>query len=296
MRLRSVELHVTEAVAASSFLQEVWGLLPAGEQGGTRFFRGSGDHPYILSLRQADAPAVGAIEFAASAEEIGRLEQRVRAAGVPCSSFARLDAPGGGSGLCVQGPEAQAYRFVTDSTVPVMADSVDMPIQITHAVINAVDVAASERFAVDVLGFRVSDRTRAMTFVRCDRKHHAIAYAHAQLASLNHIAFEMRDTDAVMRGFGRMRDAGFSSVWGPGRHGPGNNVFGYFIAPFGAVIEYTAEVSEVGDDYRVGNPQDWTWPPGRSDHWGVSVKDSARVMVAERTFRFGAASGNGVVA
>jgi len=52
------------------------------------------------------------------------------------------------------------------------------------------------------------------------------------------------------------------------------------------VIEYTAEVSEVGDDYRVGNPEEWKWPPGRIDHWGVSVKDSAPIMLAERTFRF----------
>jgi catechol 2,3-dioxygenase len=39
----------------------------------------------------------------------------------------------------------------------------------------------------------------------------------------------------------------------------------------------------------VGNPEDWKWPPGRSDHWGVSVKDSAKVMLAERTFCFPAA-------
>jgi catechol 2,3-dioxygenase-like lactoylglutathione lyase family enzyme len=151
---------------------------------------------------------------------------------------------------------------------------------------NAVDVAACEKFAVDVLGFRVSDRTRMMTFVRCNRKHHCCAYAHAEFSSLNHIAFEMRDIDAVMRGFGRLRDAGFQSIWGPGRHGPGNNVFGYFIAPFGAVIEYTAEVSEVPDDYRVGGPEDWKWPPGRIDHWGLSMKDVEKAHVAERTYRF----------
>jgi len=162
----------------------------------------------------------------------------------------------------------------------------DAPIQITHAVINAVERERSERFAVDVLGFQVSDRTRHMTFVRCNRKHHCVAYAHAEFPSLNHVAFEMRDIDAVMRGFGRMRDAGIGSVWGPGRHGPGNNVFGYFIAPFGGVIEYTTEVSEVGDDYKVGGPEDWKWPEGRIDHWGVTAKDVARISVAERLFRF----------
>src|SRR5437016_1800974 len=82
-----------------------------------------------------------------------------------------------------------------------------------------------------------------------NRTNHCIAYARGGFSSLNHIAFEMADLDGVMRGIGRMRDAGFPAVWGPGRHGPGNNLFGYFIGPHGGVIEYTAEVAEVGDDY-----------------------------------------------
>src|SRR5262249_60334152 len=130
---------------------------------------------------------------------------------------------------------------------------------------------------------------KLMTFGRCNRKHTSVAYVHAGFASLNHIAFEMADYETVMRGIGRMRDIGIECVWGPGRHGPGNNVFGYFIAPFGGVIEYTAEVQELDDDYKVGGPEDWKWPPGRIDQWGISVKDTAKTGPAERHFRFPAA-------
>jgi 2,3-dihydroxy-p-cumate/2,3-dihydroxybenzoate 3,4-dioxygenase len=290
MRLRSVELAMPQAQAAAEFLETLWGLMPAGTRSSTRYFRGTGDHPYILAVREADAPAVHAIEFSGLPVEIEATQARAREAGAPVSAFTELDAPGGGAGFVVQGPEAQAYRFVAEPAPAAgLAPERDRPVQITHAVVNAIDVAASERFVVDTLGFRVSDRTRAMTFVRCNRKHHALAYAHSEVSSLNHIAFEMNDSDAVMRGIGRMRDAGYDAVWGPGRHGPGNNVFGYFIAPFGGVIEYTAEVSEVADDYRVGAPDDWKWPPGRMDQWGISTKDTARISVAERRFRFGGA-------
>jgi hypothetical protein len=113
-----------------------------------------------------------------------------------------------------------------------------------------------------------------------------VAYAPADLPSLNHIAFEMRDIDAVMRGIGRMNDAGFPIVWGPGRHGPGDNVFAYFVAPFGGVIEYTAEVSEVGEDHRIGGPEDWRWPPGRIDQWGISAKNLTTIGTAEKRFQF----------
>jgi catechol 2,3-dioxygenase-like lactoylglutathione lyase family enzyme len=272
MRLRSVELEIPDVAPAAEFLEQIWGLLPAGSSGATRFFRGSGDHPYILSLTKAAAPAVAAITFAGTEEEVRKKDRT-------------FDVPGGGKGHEVRGPENQVYRFIVDSKLPRVNER-DKPIQLTHAVLNATDVEACERFAVETLGFKVSDRTAHMRFVRCNRKHHALAYAKSDLASLNHVAFEMPSLDAVMRGIARLREAGYEPVWGPGRHGPGNNVFGYFIAPYGGVIEYTAEVSEVGDDYKVGTPEDWKWPPGRIDHWGMSKKDTAKTGPAERVFRF----------
>ena len=275
MRLRSVELEIPEVAAAAEFLERLWGLAPAGSLGATRFFRGTGDHPYILSLTRAAAPAVGAVTFAGTPEELDKLAK-------PDRSF---DVPGGGRGFEMRGPESQVYRFIADTTVERLPDA-DKPIQLTHAVINSTDVEASERFAVEKLGFKVSDRTAHMRFVRCNRKHHALAYAKSDAASLNHIAFELPSMDAVMRGIGRLRDAGHEPVWGPGRHGPGNNVFGYFIAPYGGIVEYTAEVSEVDENYKVGTPEDWKWPPGRIDHWGISKKDIAKTSAAEKVLRF----------
>lgn len=67
------------------------------------------------------------------------------------------------------------------------------------------------------------------------------------------------------------------------RHGPGDNVFAYFIAPFGAVVEFSTAVEIVPEDYRVGAPEDWTWPENRIDQWGLSGKDLAAPGVAERT-------------
>ena len=269
MRLRSVDLEIPDVAAAADFLERLWGLT----QVAPGFWRGTGDHPYILSLKQSSAPAVAAITFAGSPEEIRQTDRT-------------FDVPGGGRGYETVGPEGQRYRFIVEDDRPKALPHADRPIQLTHAVINSTDVEASERFAVEKLGFKVSDRTAHMRFVRCNRKHHALAYAKSDVASLNHIAFELPSLEAVMRGIGRLKDAGYEPVWGPGRHGPGNNVFGYFIAPFGGIVEYTAEVSEVGDDYKVGSPEDWKWPPGRIDHWGVSKKDTAKTAPAEKVFRF----------
>jgi catechol 2,3-dioxygenase-like lactoylglutathione lyase family enzyme len=273
MRLRAVELKAADLPKAADFLEHTWGLRDAGHRGKTRFFRGTGEHPYVLSLTASSAPGVDAITFAGTASEI---------AGISGEKLGELDSPGGGAGVMVEGPEGQRYRFITDSKVDQQPADGNRPIELSHVVLNTRDWEKCERFAVERLGFRVSDRTRAMRFLRCNRKHHSLAYVNSELASLNHIAFEMRDVDAVMSGIGRMGEAGYACLWGPGRHGPGNNVFGYFASPFGPVLEYTAEIQEVGDDYRVGGPDDWKWPPGRTDHWGISSRDNERMRCAER--------------
>jgi catechol 2,3-dioxygenase-like lactoylglutathione lyase family enzyme len=278
MRLRAIELKAPDMPKAAEFLQHVWGLYDAGRSGGTRYFKGTADHPYILSLTEASTPGVQAITFAGSEEEIRSVRNRVSAAPLPS-----IDAPGGGSGIEVEGPEGQRYRFVAHTPGKALSPERDRPIELSHVVLNTRDWEGCERFAVEKLGFKVSDRTRIMRFLRCNPKHHALAFVNSEISSLNHIAFEMRDLDAVMNGIGRLREAGHACVWGPGRHGPGNNVFGYFVAPFGPIVEYTAEVGEVDESYRVGGPEDWKWPPGRTDHWGISTRDNARMHAAERS-------------
>jgi catechol 2,3-dioxygenase-like lactoylglutathione lyase family enzyme len=273
MRLRSVELEVTDRDTAARFLRDTWGLLDAGERNGTLYLRGTEDLPYVVSVARANAPAIAAVTFSGSRPEIEKIRKRAAASGARVGPIRSFDEPGEGSGFLVEGPEGHVFRFVTEKkrAKKLRADR-DRPMQVTHVVLNARDREACTRFAVDVLGFRLSDRTGFMNFVRCDRVHHAIAYASADNSLLNHIAFEMVDIDAVMRGIGRLKDAGFETFWGPGRHGPGNNVFAYFVAPFGAAVEYTAEVQRVGPSYKVGTPEDWKWPPNRNDHWGISAR------------------------
>ena len=274
MRLRAVELRAADVSQSADFLERVWGLRGVPGGGRTRYFRGTGDHPYLVSLTAAPVAGIEAITFSGSPDELQSLRER--------NQTARHFESAYGAGIEVEGPDGQRYRFVTDSSAGQEPAEADRPIQLSHVVLNTRDWEACERFAVEKLGMRVSDRTRIMRFLRCNRKHHSLAYVDAKVSSLNHIAFEMRDLDAVMNGIGRLREAGVPCVWGPGRHGPGNNVFGYFIAPFGGIVEYTAEVEEIGDDYPIGGPADWQWPPGRTDHWGIAARDTDRMQAAER--------------
>jgi catechol 2,3-dioxygenase len=98
----------------------------------------------------------------------------------------------------------------------------------------------------------------------------------------------MASFDAVMRGAGRMRDTGRPIEWGPGRHGPGNNVFTYFVGPEDFVIEYTAEIEQVNEKTPVRTPEDWRYPPGHTDLWGATAPPSERMKSAQKKIRFAA--------
>jgi len=106
------------------------------------------------------------------------------------------------------------------------------------------------------------------------------------LPTLNHIAFDMPEFDSVMRGMGRMKDNGYPIEWGPGRHGPGNNVFAYFCGPDEVPLEYAAEVLQIDDSYQPRGSDFWKFAPGRSDQWGITAPRSARYYRVQRLFGF----------
>ncbi|HEY6454903.1 MAG TPA: VOC family protein [Steroidobacteraceae bacterium] len=285
MKLRSIELALPEASKAVAFFTDIWGLALTEVRSGISYLRGSSGLAYLVSLQERETPFVVSTTFTCAQEELKQLCHRVHAAGWPSTPTDSTD-PGAGHGLLVELPEGELFRFLAGTTEQPAITAKDLPVQLTHVVLNSQDAEASANGAEQVLGFRVSDRTKGMVFARCNDSHHSIAFARAGFSSLNHIAFEMQDLDSVMRGIGRLRDHGFTPAWGPGRHGPGANVFAYFIAPFGAVVEFSTAVAKVPADYRVGTPEDWTWPPGRIDQWGISAKDMAQLGPAERLFVF----------
>ena len=290
MKLRSIELALPDPAGAAAFMVDIWGLAPAEVRGTTHYLRGSGTFPYLMAFEQSDEEFVRSTTFVCSDEELAGITARVAENGWAAKPVTSTD-PGDGAGLLVELPEGTILRFLAGTTevAPIegfaKASKRVRPVKLTHVVFNAADAELMGHAVEDVLNFRVSDRTKGMVFVRCNDSHHSTAFARAGFSSLNHVAFEMDDLDTVMRGIGWMRDNGFAPAWGPGRHGPGDNVYAYYIAPFGPVIEYSTAVEKVPADYEAGKPDDWTWPEQRIDQWGVSDKDFDGLRVAEERFR-----------
>lgn len=287
--LRSVALTVPDLSAAEAFFTSTWHLQVAARTDQALYLRGAGTDHHLLALHHAPGAAqiVHVTLRARSLEALALAAQKTEVAGGQVlAAPAPLTEPGGGHAVTLADPDGRVFRLVHGDEQVDPIDAADMPVRLAHVVLNSSHVEASRQFLEEALDFSMSDRTRIMAFMRCNNDHHSVALGDTDNNALNHIAFLMPDIDAVMRGGGRMKDAGYPIEWGPGRHGPGDNAFNYFVGPFDIVIEYTAEVQQIDDSYKAGQPTDWTWPPGRVDQWGISLPPSARLKEAQRAVVF----------
>jgi catechol-2,3-dioxygenase len=291
--LRSVALEVPDLVAAEAFYTNVWRLAVRSRESGVVYLAGSGTDHHLLSLHQANgAPKIKYVTLRSSSLEA--LDEIAAAAVTQGGKLNRLrettaDASGGVS-IQVSDADGRLFEVVFEdqrfTPAEPSAAIKDVPVRLAHTVLNAHDVASAQAFLEAVFDFRLIDRTGIMAFMNCNIDHHSIAFGITDNDALNHIAFLMPDAESVMRGGGRMRDAGHAIEWGPGRHGPGNNTFNYFIDPFGVVIEYTADVEQIDENYPVRMPKDWAWPPGRFDQWGISPPPSTLLKEAQKKVLF----------
>lgn len=288
--LRSVALTVPDLAQAEAFYTRVWHLDVAARTADALYLRGTGADHHLLALHQAPGPArIRNVTLRArhrqALDEVALAA--VTAGGRVLEPVGPVLEPGGGTAVTVRDADGRVFRLVHDDSRHADGhETPDRPVRLAHAVLNSHDVEATRRFMEQVFDFSLSDRTRIMAFMRCNSDHHSLALGDTDNDALNHIAFLMPDLESVMRGGGRMKDAGYGIEWGPGRHGPGDNAFNYFVGPFDVVIEYTAEVEQVDDGYQAGQPADWTWPSGRVDQWGISAPPSARLKQAQRAIVF----------
>ncbi|GAA4681420.1 VOC family protein [Gordonia humi] len=278
-KVRSVELRTTAAADSADFYENVWGLstVERGEEGA--WLRGTGEEHHVLQLTAADQNGLGRITFAVSTPaDVDEAARRLAERDIPI-----VAGPGptgeiaAGYGVSFVDLEGRVVQLLADAyAVAAMHRADAVPVGVTHIVLNTVDIDAAVAFYTDVLGMRVSDWSEhQMAFLRCNSDHHSIAFNQAGWTAINHVAYEMPSVDHFMRGIGRLRHHGVLPMWGPGRHGPGDNTFSYFADPGGLVCEYTSGIAQVEEDRWLCRV--WRRVPELSDTWGTAGPPSAEV-------------------
>jgi catechol-2,3-dioxygenase len=146
------------------------------------------------------------------------------------------------------------------------------PTRLQHVVVGSADAARLVDF-YQMIGFRVSDRVAdgagllRACFLRSDSEHHSFAVFQTPHNRLDHHCYELRDWNGIRDWGDRLAARRIAVKWGPGRHGPGNNLFLFFHDPDGNWVEVSAELEVVGEERPAGQ---WAHEERTLNTWGTA--------------------------
>ncbi|MCL4798154.1 MAG: VOC family protein [Burkholderiales bacterium] len=145
------------------------------------------------------------------------------------------------------------------------------PVEVGHVVFFTDRLAEAERFYVERLGFRVSDRYPGRgVFLRCapEGGHHDLFLLQPPAAKrgLNHVAFTVRDIHEVFGGGLHISRRGWETEIGPGRHPISSAYFWYVKNPAGGLAEYYSDEDQLDAAWE---PREFQQAPEMFAEWAV---------------------------
>jgi catechol 2,3-dioxygenase len=267
-RMSHVALRVPDLDAQVAWATTVMGLREVERSGRTVYLTHAANH-HSLQLIADERAALDHIAMEArSADALDRLGERCSEAGIPILATTPQEI-GIERAIRFRAPEGHVIEVFVGmhDAGPVHTGRGVQPRKFGHPTLTCEDTAATRALFEDVLEFRLSDEIGdgILLFLRCNTDHHGIGIQRGR-PGLNHYAWEVESLailgqlgDALARNGGRF-------IWGPGRHGAGQNLFTYHFDPAGCVVEYYADLYKVWDED--------TYVPGKwslDDHRGPNL-------------------------
>ena len=142
-----------------------------------------------------------------------------------------------------------------------------------HLTFSTLNVEKFVDFYVGKLGFCISDRVLhsngnlATCFVRSNHEHHTVACFKSDRVGVDHHSYEAGEWNAIRDWCDHFASMNIELMWGPGRHGPGNNLFVFVEDPDGNWIEISAELEVIHDR----PSKDWPQEERTLNLWGRAI-------------------------
>jgi catechol 2,3-dioxygenase-like lactoylglutathione lyase family enzyme len=123
------------------------------------------------------------------------------------------------------------------------------PLKLGHLAFCVSEPKDFVEFYGRVLGFRLSDWIQDwFAFMRCGPDHHTINFVRGKRTHMHHIAFELKDWAQIQAACDFLGGKNIPLIWGPGRHGPGHNIYTYHRNPDDQIIEFFTELDKMLDE------------------------------------------------
>jgi catechol 2,3-dioxygenase len=234
---------------------------------------------YVPTLSSATRPALLAVGLEATNEDsFGLLKTRLSKANV--KFFEERGVYPGVANLMrfflPSGHPVELHSSAGETNQSFYPTSGVRPRRLGHALLKVDDISNVEAFLTEILSFRVSDRGVGgeIVWLRCSEIHHSINLLQGP-PGLHHYAWEVEEW-AVFKQLGDVLRGHHSQlVRGPGRHGPGNNLFTYHADSTGALVEYFADILRIENE-ETYQWRDWSDVPEWNNIWGPLPPDNFR--------------------
>ena len=145
-----------------------------------------------------------------------------------------------------------------------------------HLTLATLDVQKIVDFYQGTLGFRLVDRVLhndgglATAFLTSNHEHHTLACFQSEFQGVDHHSYEVGEWNLIRDWCDHFARLGIEIVWGPGRHGPGNNLFAFIKDKDENWIEISAELEVIFDRDVI----DWPQEPRTLNKWGRALMRS----------------------
>ena len=155
-----------------------------------------------------------------------------------------------------------------------LSKGIQGPLQ--HLTFASQDVEAFQNFYNKRLGFQVTDRVLASNgnlatcFTTSNHEHHTIACFKSDRKGMDHHSYEAGEWSYIKDWCDHFASKNIQLMWGPGRHGPGNNLFIFIEDIDENWIEVSAELETVH-----GRPvKNWPQTERTLNLWGKAIMRS----------------------
>ena len=200
------------------------------------------------------------------------LAARLADAGVPAEPVEA--APFGLDALSFRDPDGNRMVYGVADRAAAADANAGLAARLQHLVMASRNASALVDFYTKTVGLRESDRVLddegglRTCFMRTDNEHHSFAVFQAGENRLDHHCYEVADWNGIRDWGDRFAALRVPVKWGPGRHGPGHNLFLFIHDPDGNWVEFSAELETVDDARPVGQ---WRHEERTLNSWGQGL-------------------------
>jgi catechol 2,3-dioxygenase-like lactoylglutathione lyase family enzyme len=303
-RLTHIGLWTNDSIAQARFYRQVLGLdLRATSEGpidlnsdieGVNLFLGLGEEHHCIGLYNDTRPIVvnarkpaqppGPLHHLSfevdTAAELAALAARLRLSNIDLTLEANDGYPDAGDALWLNDPDGNPISIAvspgdqltyTPPTSPAQSAlrAAPRPYGLQHVALYTQHLESMVEFYTESLGFDISDwLLRERVWLRCNNDHHTVLFIQGE-PGIDHIGFGIANGVELLRCADYLGQQGVPLLWGPGRHGAGNDLFIRFADADGLHIELSTEIMQYYDRDVTAPPRLWHTRTTALNLWGI---------------------------